>query len=499
VQAPPPPPLSRDPSEAATLLDQAARGYRATLVSQAIRVGCKALSVIVLARLVPPEEHGLFAMAASVFHLLVIFRDLGLGAAAIQAPELSEEQRTALWYAHAALGMVLAAAGAVLAPVAAAFYHEPRAAGVLVALSLSFVLLGLNLWPRVLLSRELRFSELTRLESLAAVIGTAAMIAAGALGAGAYAFVAFVLVSETVALIGAWRICRWRPRGRPRWRSLAGFWRIGADITGYNLLLAIWQQVDGAAMGRWFGAAALGLYHRPAQLLALPAQHVAAPLASVMLAALARLGRDSPDFRRHVRATSGLIAHLTLPLAAVCFALPDETIRLLLGRDWPEAAPLLRWLAIGAAATYLGAVVYSVAVAAARTRQLAGMTAVSLLATLVAVWLGRGFGPEGIAAGVALANVILLGPRLWWAARGTPLRLRDYADAFATPVTFALALAGGMIAGRSLAAEGDWLTRLAAGLAGGAALGALLLLAWPRLQGELAAAWRHRGSIASGK
>src|SRR3954462_9496383 len=66
-------------------LTRAASGYRATLVSQGVRLACKIVGVVVLARLVSPAEHGVFAMAASVMFFFVLFRDFGLTAAAIQA------------------------------------------------------------------------------------------------------------------------------------------------------------------------------------------------------------------------------------------------------------------------------------------------------------------------------------------------------------------------------------------------------------------------------
>jgi O-antigen/teichoic acid export membrane protein len=476
---------------------QAARGYRSTLVSQAIRVVCKAAAVVVLARLVTPADHGLFAMAASVFFVFVLFRDAGLGPAAIRARELTEEQRSALWRAHVLIGIVLAGLVALIAPLAAAFYREPRVAWLLYWMSGALVLIGLNAWPRILLTRELRFHALNTVETIAAIVGTAAMIVAGAKGAGAFAFVSFLLVSEGALTIGAWMICRWRPCAPPRWASLRGFWREGADLTGNNVVTAVLQQLDALLMGRWFGAFALGLYNRPGQLLALPTLHIAAPATHVLLATLARLGPASTEFASHVRGAANLIAHLTLPLAVVCAVLPDEVVHLVLGAAWPQAAPLLRWLSVGAAAMYLGATTYAVCIATGHTRRLAAQSVVALGVTLVALWLGRAGGPEGLAAAVALANVCLLPLRLAWSVRGTPVRLSDYAAAFVRPVAVAGVFAAGMAIGRRAAGDADWPFRLAAGMGGGALSAGVAVLGWPRLRHELFGLWRPHRSVAA--
>lgn len=470
------------------ILARANRGYRSTLLSQAVRVACKAGAVVVLARVVSPAEHGLFAMAASLTLVLVLFRDLGLGVIAVQTPELSEEQKTTLWRAHVVIGVALTLATAALAPAVARFYGEPRVQPLLFAMSASLLLIGLNAWPRVLLARDLRFAELNRLETLAAVIGTVAMISAAALGAGAFSFVVFLLVSEAVNLVEAWRICRWRPRAPVRWESLRGLLRHGANLTGYNVLVYFLSQIDTLLMGRWFGAHALGLYTRPGQLLLLAHVHLGTPLNQVLLATLSRLGVASPDFVRHIRETANLIVHLTLPLAVICALVPEPIIRWVLGPGWPEAAPLLRWLAISAGAGFLTATIYPLCVATGHTRRLALMSAAALPVIAAGIWLGRAHGPAGLAAGVALANFALLLPRLWWATHATPVRLRDLANAFRGPLALSSALGAGMAAATNLISTGQPVLPLAGG-----ALGVLALCAlWPGLRDELRAVWRFR-------
>lgn len=485
----------RDPATAA-LLARAAAGYRAALVSHAIRVLCKAAGVVVIARLVSPADHGRFAMAASVVFVVVLFRDLGLGAAAVQAPELTEEQQSTLWRAHLLLGLMLAGAALALGPVAAAFFHEPQVNGLLAVSGGVFALLGLNGWPRVLLARGLRFAELNRLETWAAALGTLAMITAAAAGAGAFTFVLFSLVGEALIAVGAWRVCGWRPRAPARWSSLAPLWRPSADVTGHQIVTTVMQQLESVCMGRWFGAGALGLYNRPSQLLALPNQHVSAPLTQVLTAALARTGPTDGSFAAQVRSTANLSAHLTLPIAAVCFAMPDEIVRLLLGAAWPEAAPLLRWLSLGWAATYLSSTLYAVCVATGQTRRLLSVSVVALMATLAGLWAGRSHGPQGLAAGVALANLATLLPRLWWATRHTPVRVRNYAAAFAGPLVVSVSLAVGCAGALALGGRENWVLNLLRGSIGGALAVALALVLFTQIRTELARLW---AVVLSGK
>ncbi|MBS0632847.1 MAG: lipopolysaccharide biosynthesis protein [Verrucomicrobia bacterium] len=479
----------RDPASDHSLR-RAAAGYRSTLASQLVRVVCKLAGVVVLARLVSPAGHGIFAMAASLTFLLVLFRDFGAGAAAIQSPTLSENQKTALLRLHVILGFVLAGLCVLLAPLVARYYAEPAVVPVLRLMSLGFILNGLNAWPRTLLQRDLHFGELNRLETFGAVLGTAAMLAAGALGAGAASFAWYLLVSETVMAVEAWRLCPWRPHAPAAGlRPLAA---TGLHLTAYNVLLYVLQQIDTLLLGRWFGAAPLGLYNRSGQLLTQPATHLATPFGSVLLATLSRLGPGTPDFAKHFRETTNAIAHFTLPVAAICFVLPDEVVRLALGAAWPDAAPILRWLAGGAAANYLTSTLYPLAVALNRPVALMQLTAVALPVTFLGLWLGRPYGVVGLAAGLTCANLLLLVPRLAWTARGTAIRPADWLSAFAGPLATALSLGLGLWLGHTFTAAQPLALRLAASTLGGLLAVALLLLLWPRLRDEFRTLWAHR-------
>ena len=74
-----------EPDAHESVQTRAAHGHRSTLFTQGVRLLCKVASVLIVARLVAPSDHGLFAMAASFSLLLWMFRDMGLSTAAIQA------------------------------------------------------------------------------------------------------------------------------------------------------------------------------------------------------------------------------------------------------------------------------------------------------------------------------------------------------------------------------------------------------------------------------
>lgn len=480
--------MNSDEAASDSVLARAASGSRYTLLTQLARLACKAFSVVVIARLVSPDDHGLYAMAASVTMFLFLFLDLGLGTAVVQSPTLTPAQLTALFRIHLVLGIALGLASIALAPLAAQFFEQPELTALISAMSVGFLINAAGGTSRALLQRQLRFKEINRLETSAALLATAAAVTAASLGAGAYTFAIFLLVSETVTTALAWFLCPWRPQPLSDFQATRTVLENGWRLTRYHMLNYAVQQIDSILLGLVSGAHALGLYNRAAQLLTLPLLHVAAPLSRVAIAAMSRLHEDHTTFRRQAVISANLIAHLTLPLVAFAIAAPVEIVHLILGSQWPAAAPVLRWLAVSAAITHITHVAYAICIAAGTARRLTPMAFVALPIVLLAVWFGaRTNGPSGVAIALSVTNLALAFPRLAWSLHSTPVHVSAFLAALRVPVTFALVLTAAIASTRALAVDFTWPWRLLAAFAG---LTAASVAGW-LLSSSLRAEWRN--------
>ena len=478
---------SQSPSEA--LLAQAAAGYRTTLVTQAVRLACKFVSTVVMARLVAPDGFGDFAMAASIFWLLALFRDAGMGTAAVQAKTISDRQSTALFWVHLTIGFALTVVAASAAPLAGMLFQSDRVVSLLRVMSLAFAVIGAGGFIRSWLIRQMRMNELNRLEAWSAAVATLAMIIAAAMGAGAYAFVVFLFVSEVITTVLAWRIAHWSPRGRPAWESLNGLWRTGWHVTAQQVLVFLSGHLDTIAVGRWFGAHVVGLYNRSGQLLTLPTQYVAGPLGQVLMATLSRMHGSREQYLAHAWSTITSVAHLVLPVYAICLALPGPVLGTVLGADWLPASPYFQALAAVGVALALVTIAQALTIAAGNSHRLIGSAAAPLPVIILVITIRAQHGPEGVAIGMALSHVALLIPRLWWLLRDLPQGLKQFGAALLGPVVGSTAIGGGSyLGGAVLAANSGDIPQLLLGIGiAGAAVG-LISAAWPRLRHELSGA-----------
>src|SRR5213593_1888530 len=115
-------PYLRTEHLAGALRGHSVRGGLLVMGVQSAQFALNLASTATLARLLTPGDFGLVAMAATVSNFLALFLDLGLGAATVQRVDLTQLQVSALFWINTALGLILAAILAGMAPVVARFY-----------------------------------------------------------------------------------------------------------------------------------------------------------------------------------------------------------------------------------------------------------------------------------------------------------------------------------------------------------------------------------------
>lgn len=65
--------------------------------SQVFKILTQLISIVYLARIIPPNEYGIMAMAGVVMNFASLFRDLGTSAAIIQKEQLQDETKSAVF------------------------------------------------------------------------------------------------------------------------------------------------------------------------------------------------------------------------------------------------------------------------------------------------------------------------------------------------------------------------------------------------------------------
>lgn len=296
---------------------------------------------IVLARLLTPEQFGVYAIALTVQGILMAVADLGLSADLIRS---KDPERIAPTIATFGLisGSILTVITVASSGHLAALMGSPEAAGAIAVLGLTLLLAGVSLVPYGMLMRRFQQRELfiiSLVDFTISTVVTLALIAAG-LGVMALAIgrVAAQVASSTLQFVFAKRLPRF---GLAR-SELRGILAFGLPIAGANLLGWILLNVDNIILARIAGATALGYYVLAFNVASWPMSALAQVVRSSVLPYVAR-ARDSANA---LPALAGLIWAGALPAGAALAALSGPIISVIYGEKWLPSVPVLAALGL---------------------------------------------------------------------------------------------------------------------------------------------------------
>src|ERR1044072_8833591 len=151
---------------------QSVRSGVVSLTSQGVRFAERNASMMIMARLLAPENFGLQGMVVALTGFLSLFRDAGLSTVTVQRELITHEQVSTLFWLNLAVGVVLAAALIVLAPAIALFYGDPRLTAIATVSAITFIANGASVQHYALLQRQMRFIALGAIEVAALLIST---------------------------------------------------------------------------------------------------------------------------------------------------------------------------------------------------------------------------------------------------------------------------------------------------------------------------------------
>jgi O-antigen/teichoic acid export membrane protein len=127
-----------------------------------------------MARLLTPEDYGIFGMVTVITGFANLFNELGLSSATIQKSEINHKQVSALFWINAIIGVFLMLQVAALSPAIAWFYKQPSLMPVALAVSIAFPITSMGTQHKALLNRQMRFGRLALINitaMLASIIG----------------------------------------------------------------------------------------------------------------------------------------------------------------------------------------------------------------------------------------------------------------------------------------------------------------------------------------
>ena len=404
-----------------------------------------------VAHILAPSDYGLVGMALIYFGFAQLVCDAGLTGAIVQTRGLQEPQLAAIGTVAGAVGIVLGALTLLTAPYVAVFFREVRVTGILMVLSVTFPIRGLQILPRGLLAKELRFRTLAFIDGLesAAVMTTTLVMALA--GAGYWSLVGGPIVGTVTSTT----LCfLWRPHrlALPRdYESLRPALRIGWHLLVSNIAWYAYSNADFTVVGRVLGTAALGAYTLAWTIASVPVDRISSLVGRVTPAFFAAVQTDPPTLRRYLSLLTEGLAFVTLPLCLGLFLTAHDFVQTFLGDRWSGVTLPLQLLALYAALRSVAVLAPQVLVSTGRSGRSMIFSVLALIILPPVFYFGTRWGTAGVALGwVTVYPVLVVMSFVRYALRAIDMRWSTYLATLAPASISAVAMTATVWAVRDL-------------------------------------------------
>jgi O-antigen/teichoic acid export membrane protein len=363
-------------------------------------------SMVVLARLIPPAEFGIFAVVVIVQELALTMPMEGIGSAIVQRRAVGREHLQGGMVLSMIIGVLLAAATLALSIVVVDPLFGERTAG-LVQLAAPWYLLGaIYAVPVAILRRRLDFRRLSLLDLVANVTRAVVTIGLAFAGLDAEALIFGCMAGMSAAVVAA---IAFAPPPLPRWRRQAM-----RELLGYGgpaaLATIAWtgfRNGDYAIIGAKLGTAQAGFYWRGYQLSVEYQRKISVLMTQMAFPMLARTNDAAAMLALRQRMVQ-LLTVVLFPLLVSLALLAPVLVPWAFGPAWEPAVLPTQILALGGAAVLVTDAAGSALMAAGRSRALLGYGVAHFAVYACVVLAVASHGLAAVAIGASVVHTIFL-------------------------------------------------------------------------------------------
>ena len=311
------------------------------------RIVIQFVSQVILARLLGPEQYGLYALGAMVIGFGLFFTDTGLSYSLIQKEAITDEEQRFVFTWQVLAGGLVTAVVWLASDWMAGFFRNPASADVIRGLAWICLLQACSVVSTNLLRRRLEMRAIQLAQ------------------AGSY-FIGYVLVGIPLALAGfqVWSlVIAWGTQAvanllflylhsrhpllpLARFKGALQLFSYGGLVFVTNLTNWLLGNIDRFVVGRFFSTAAVGLYTTSYNLVFYGTTALHTVLQGVFFSAGSRMQQDKARLAKAASALLEGIAILVFPLFACCAAVSERLFVTLFGDEWMAASATLTPLAL---------------------------------------------------------------------------------------------------------------------------------------------------------
>lgn len=304
------------------------------------------VSVMVLARLLTPEDIGIYTIGLAIIGIAHMIRDFGIGKYIVQEKRLTREKVATALGLTITLAWTLGLIVWLSAPYVAEFYGEPGIQQVVHVVSLNFLIIPLGAMSPALLKRSMSFGTLLKINLSSTFLSVVVGVTLAYLGYGylSMAWASVANVSGSAAMAQYYLPKKYRVL--PSLKNPKNIISFGWHVVGANLAKELNASALDLMVGKLLGFVTVGFLSRAQGFVKIYENIITKAVEPVITAHLAKTHRAGELIgSSYLTAVtySTVIGWFVLGFMAL---MSSPLIRILYGDQWDAAVPFATLLCI---------------------------------------------------------------------------------------------------------------------------------------------------------
>ncbi len=316
--------------------------------SGALRITIRTMTIAriaILARILSPDDFGLFGIAAITLAMLEVLLETGVNVFLIQEKSDIKKYISSAWMVSIVRGAVISLILVIASPFVAEFFNNPNARNIILLIAVVPFLRGFINPSIVFFQKNIQFHKEFFYRASLFFIDTVITVGLALITQSVYSLVFGIIAAAIFEIIISFVVVSPRPKISFNFDYMKLIFHRGKWVTMFGIFSYLAKQGDTIAVGRIMDTASLGMYNMAYVIGTLPIE-ASDVVNQVVFPVYVRIAHEKKRLLRAFLKTSFILTVLTGFVCSIIYFFAPVIVLIFLGDQWISIVPVLKLIAI---------------------------------------------------------------------------------------------------------------------------------------------------------
>lgn len=403
----------------------------------------RTITLLILARLLIPDDFGIVAIGLFVLNALNQISDLGVMSAIIHKQDGREKAISTGFFMRFGFGLCAYLAIALTVPYWATMFGNDAIIDVVRVISLSIIISSFGFGSLIKLNLALDFKKISIAQGIMNLVYGVVAVASAFMGYGYWSMVYGELFSWLVWAIVIYILAPWHITFGFDLYLAKDLLNYGKHILASALVIFAITNLDDVIIGTTLGLWILGLYYIAYKWGTIAATQLTQVVNRVMFPTYSKIRENPEVLKSAYLKTLHYVTFLSIPISVGLIVIASDFITYVIGRKWmPALLPLILLCVFGLLRS-ISANSGSVFKAVGRPDMLFKISLTSLFLKLIMIFsvIYLGFGIVGVAFAVTSSSIFITQVNVYYSCKYTRSSVREVLTSLWSPSVSSVVMA----------------------------------------------------------